>query len=68
MDAMSPDELKRWREAHGLTLRRLATLLDVHYMTIWRWEHEQRQPPHWLRFALPQIEQQLKQENGPCHE
>lgn len=58
---MSSDDLRNWREAHGLSQSDLACRLGVTNITVWRWEHNQRTPPQWLRFALPQIEAALKE-------
>lgn len=36
---MSGDELRRRREALGLTQRALAAQLGVHFNAVWRWEN-----------------------------
>lgn len=63
---MTPTELRQWREAHGLSLRALAKLLGVTHGAIAHWENPDNPnpPPHWLRFALPQIEQELNAETN----
>ena len=52
--------MKSWREARGLSQRRLAILLDVDQVTVGRWERGERQPPgRMLELALQQLDQQL---------
>ncbi len=58
---MTPEELRRWRGAHGYTLAALAAALGVGRQTVWRWEHPEAQTaqavPPWLPLALWAIEQ-----------
>lgn len=61
---MTPDELKRWREMYGISQRELAQRLNVSNGAVSRWEDPEdvNVPPYWLKWALPQIEQDLKEE------
>jgi transcriptional regulator with XRE-family HTH domain len=61
---MKPAELRYWREVHGLSLRQLAALLGVTHSAIAHWENPDNPnpPPHWLTWALPAIEAELKGE------
>lgn len=55
--------MKAWREAHKLSQRRLAILLDVDQVTVGRWERGERQPPgRMLELALQALDQQLAAE------
>ena len=52
--------MKAWREARGITQRRLATLLDVEPVTVSRWERGERQPTgRMLELALKGLEVEL---------
>lgn len=53
---MKPEELKRRREALGLTQEQLARALDVAVMTISRWERGVNPIPHYIGLALEAIE------------
>ena len=39
------EELRRWREAHGLSQTALARALGVEHNTVYRWEAGMRSPP-----------------------
>jgi transcriptional regulator with XRE-family HTH domain len=53
-------DVKEWREARGLTQRRLAVLLDVDPITVYRWERGERQPPgRMLELALEALDRRL---------
>lgn len=49
---MTPAELKKWREDHGYSQDRLAQALEVHVMTVSRWERGFREIPSFLHLAL----------------
>lgn len=53
---ISGDELRRRREAMGLTQERLAEELDVATNTIARWERGERSIPSFLSLALETLE------------
>ena len=57
---MRGEDVKAWREAHNLTQRRLAVLLDVDPVTVYRWERGVRQPPgRMLELTLRGLEAEL---------
>ncbi len=45
---MSPDALREWREARGMTQKELANLAGVHLRTVDRWERGQTPIPKLL--------------------
>ncbi|MDA8325127.1 MAG: helix-turn-helix domain-containing protein [Nitrospiraceae bacterium] len=49
---MTPAELKKWREEHGYSQGQLARALEVHVMTVSRWERGFREIPSFLHLAL----------------
>lgn len=53
---MKPEELRRRREALGLTQEQLARELDVTTMSVSRWERGVYQIPHYIELALEAIE------------
>jgi transcriptional regulator with XRE-family HTH domain len=53
---MNKEELRQWREGHGLTLMALGDLLGVSYVTIARWESGSRKIPSFLYLALDSLE------------
>ena len=59
-------DVKAWREAHGLTQRRLAQLLDVDQMTVSRWERGERKPRgRVLELALERLSEKLSTDEEP---
>lgn len=55
---MTPDDIRRWREARGLTTTDLADLLGVSQATVSRWETGDRPPTMPLvRLALERLAQ-----------
>jgi len=48
-------KLKRWRLARKLTLEKVAALLEVTPMTVWRWEHEKAQPHDTQEFHIKRL-------------
>ena len=55
-----PISLKDRRLALGLSRRKLAALMGLNYMTIWRWESYGPSMPILYDLALAQIEQTRK--------
>ncbi|HEX2174213.1 MAG TPA: helix-turn-helix transcriptional regulator [Dehalococcoidia bacterium] len=53
---MKGQELKRWRESHGLTQQQLADEVGVTWVTIARWEAGSRSPN---KFTLPLLEKAI---------
>jgi transcriptional regulator with XRE-family HTH domain len=49
---MTPNDLKKWREANGYSQSGLAKALSVHIMTVSRWERGIREIPPFLHLAL----------------
>jgi DNA-binding transcriptional regulator YiaG len=39
---MTGQDLKRWREAQGLTPQALAALIPCHWRTVYKWERGER--------------------------
>lgn len=56
---MTDQELKQWREAHGISQQGLADLLETPKTTIENWEQGRRQAPKYLRRALADIAREL---------
>lgn len=57
---MSPDELKAWRESHGLSQTELAQALGVHKMTVSSWEVGKQTAPAYVELALCELARRLK--------
>lgn len=58
---MSPDEIRAWREAHGLSTTELARLLGVSQPTVSRWETGARPATMPLvQLALERLAQKLR--------
>ncbi len=53
---MTPEGLKRWREANGYSQQRLADALGVFQVTVARWETDVRKIPSFLHLALEALE------------
>ena len=51
---MTGDHLRHWRHQYGLSLRQLALLLGVHFVTVYNWERGRyRIAPRWrLKIAV----------------
>ncbi len=47
----SPEDVKRWRQALGLSQRGAAELLGVSERTVTYWEQGRQHPPHYWRYA-----------------
>jgi DNA-binding transcriptional regulator YiaG len=54
---MTGDEIKAWRNDHGLTQEELAREVGVSWSTIAKWEGGQRSPN---RFTLPLLERAIQ--------
>ena len=59
---MRPEELKRRREALGLTQEQLARELDVTTMSVSRWERGVYAIPHYIGLALEALEARHRKE------
>lgn len=63
-------EAKRIRETARITLEDIASDINVHYMTVWRWENRYRIPRgnHALRYlgALNRIAATLNRDPTPA--
>lgn len=55
---MTPAELQQWRQQAGLSQVGLSALLDVHPLTISKWERGERSIPPYLWLALEALMQQ----------
>lgn len=53
---MTPEALQTWRRQTGLTQAGLAALLDMHALTVSKWERGDRSIPPLLPIALWAIE------------
>ena len=53
---MTPEDLKRWREANGYSQMKLAAALRVSRVTVTRWETGVREIPSFLGLALAGLE------------
>ena len=57
---MEGREMREWRQRHGISQDRLAALLGVNRVTVWRWEHDERaMPGRLVEWALKGIEAEL---------
>lgn len=56
---MTPDEIRQFRSALGLSQRKAADLLGVSRRTVEDWEAGRRRAPHYLRLAAAAIIYQL---------
>jgi transcriptional regulator with XRE-family HTH domain len=55
-------EVREWRTARGLSQKRLAALLGVDVVTIYRWEAGDRNPPVLLERALRDLDRELSEQ------
>jgi transcriptional regulator with XRE-family HTH domain len=53
---VTPEDLKRWREANGYSQMKLAAALRVSRVTVTRWETGAREIPSFLGLALAGLE------------
>jgi transcriptional regulator with XRE-family HTH domain len=60
---MDGKELKAWREKRKLSQKKLAELLGVNLMTVWRYEKGEIAFPHMGELALIAIDESLKAES-----
>jgi DNA-binding transcriptional regulator YiaG len=60
---MTPDELKAWREARGLSQSGLARLLPAPLRTVQEWEaaRGKGKPPKYLARALRDLHRELQE-------
>lgn len=57
LNSVTPDELKAWREKHRYTQVMLANALNVHPMTVSKWETGvNKEIPPFLPLALETLE------------
>jgi DNA-binding transcriptional regulator YiaG len=49
-------DLRAWRRSHGLTLKQLAGVLGVYWITVQRWETGAQAIPPYLHLALKGLE------------
>jgi DNA-binding XRE family transcriptional regulator len=52
-------DLRSWRRSHGLTLKQLAGVLGVYWITVQRWETGAQAIPPYLHLALERLEQKV---------
>jgi DNA-binding transcriptional regulator YiaG len=52
----TPADLKQWRKRHKLSLRKLAPLIDTHWVTIHRWELGASPIPRMVELSLNYLE------------
>ncbi len=57
---LSPEQIKAWRKALGLSIERAATLIGFSSASWLNWEKGRTQPPRLLHFALSQIAQLIR--------
>jgi DNA-binding XRE family transcriptional regulator len=62
---MTANQLRDWRQEHGLSRKELAEILGVHWMTVTAWEVGKQDPPKYLSFALRGIEVEIFTEKAP---
>lgn len=60
---VTANELKSFREKHGLSQQELADELRVARNTVSRWENEERRIPEFLNLALETIERRIKEQS-----
>ncbi len=59
--AMTGDQLRAWRDKHGMSRKTLAELFEVAVYTLYRWENGEHQPAGGctLDFALEALETRM---------
>ncbi len=55
----TPDDLRAWRARHKISLRRLAKVIDMHWITVHRWETGFMPIPRTAELALNYLEDKL---------
>ena len=60
MADMDGDELKRWRDALGMTQKQIAALLGVDALMVSKWERGERSIPPQLSFDLETFKRQMQ--------
>ena len=55
---MNRNDLRQWRTERDLSLTDMATLLGVHFVTVYRWEAGDRAIPPFLELALRYLQEQ----------
>ena len=53
---MTNKEIQQWRQDNGYSQGKLANALNVHVMTVSKWERGIREVPPFLRLALRALE------------
>ena len=53
---MKPSELVKWRKKQGFSQKKLADMLGVAEVTVFRWEKAMREIPPFLHLALKWLE------------
>jgi transcriptional regulator with XRE-family HTH domain len=59
---MDGDAMLEWRRARGISQDRLAELLGVNRVTIFRWEKNKRAIPVYLERALRDLDRELAEQ------
>jgi transcriptional regulator with XRE-family HTH domain len=62
---MTIEELKKWRERNGISQAALGELLQVHSVSVARWETGVHPIPAFLEMALAELERRLTAEPRP---
>ncbi len=59
---MEGKDVRAWRQQRGLSQKRLAALLGVDVVTVYRWEAGDRKPPLLLERALRDLDRELAEQ------
>jgi transcriptional regulator with XRE-family HTH domain len=62
---MTPHELRAWRKAHDLNQIELADLLEVHAMSLSKWERGVHAVPRWVPRILATIDRAERRSPAP---
>ncbi len=54
---MTSEEVRAWRERHGLSVAELASMLGIDRTRLWRWEKGNTTIPAFLEYALNWLDQ-----------